>query len=131
MYIEHINISAPLELLGRVRDFYCNVFGVKEGFRPHFSRNGFWLYAGDKAIIHLTESNKHYRNKKQGYFDHVAFRMKGLIAMQDNLSSLGIKYSTNHLPEVDMTQLFFEDPSGTGVEINFVNESSNHTLTNA
>ena len=45
MNIDHINISAPMDLLEQVRDFYCRVFGMEDGVRPSFNRRGFWLYA--------------------------------------------------------------------------------------
>jgi len=32
MQIDHINISAPAELLLKVRDFYCDVFGLTQIF---------------------------------------------------------------------------------------------------
>lgn len=123
MHIEHINISAPIELLIKIKEFYCNVFDVEEGFRPKFSSKGYWLYSDGKAVIHLTNSIEHHRNEKQGYFDHVAFQVKGLKLMVDRLNSLGISYTIDYLPEVGMTQLFFKDPSGTGVEANFVGET--------
>lgn len=123
MHIEHINISAPMELLIKIKEFYCNIFEIEAGFRPNFSSNGYWLYFDGKAVIHLTHSNEHHQNEKQGYFDHVAFQMKGLKMMIDRLKMLGISYTTDHLPEIGMTQIFFKDPSGTGVEVNFLNET--------
>ena len=38
MHIDHINISAPAELPLKVRDFYCDVLGLTEGFRSEFIR---------------------------------------------------------------------------------------------
>ena len=87
MHIDHINISAPFELLQKVRDFYCQVFGLVDGFRPQFSKRGFWLYAEDKPIIHLFESSEHHHNEKQGYFDHVAFQTTGLDSVLEKLDS--------------------------------------------
>ena len=122
MHIEHINISVPMELLKEIKEFYCNVFEIEEGFRPNFSSKGYWLYFEGKAIIHLTHSNEYHRNEKQGYFDHFAFQLKGLKLMTDRLNLLGINYTSDYLPEIGMTQLFLKDPSGIGVEVNFVNE---------
>ena len=36
MNIDHINIAASEPLLGELREFYCRVFGLEEGFRPDF-----------------------------------------------------------------------------------------------
>jgi 4-hydroxyphenylpyruvate dioxygenase-like putative hemolysin len=124
MYIHHINISAPSDKLKQTRDFYCSVFNLTDGYRPTFNSNskGYWLYANDIPLIHLTESDKHYQNNKQGYFDHIAFQTTGLFNMVRNLKSMGVLYEVDYLPEINMTQLFFKDLLGIGVEVNFVDE---------
>ena len=124
MHIDHINISAPAELLLKVRDFYCDILGLSEGFRPKFSRNGFWLYSEGKPIIHLVESLDHHRNERQGFFDHFALQASGLVKVLEQLNATGIEYKLSHLPEINLSQIFFKDPSGTGVEVNFIDESA-------
>lgn len=123
MHIEHINISAPMDLLIQVRDFYCNIFGLTEGFRPKSTIGGFWLYSGERALIHLAESNQHYRNERQGYLDHIAFQTTGLEKVISKLKTTDVEFTHDYFPEINMTQLFFKDPAGTGVEVNFLNES--------
>ena len=122
MHIDHININAPWDLLQKIRDFYCNVLGLTEGFRPEFSRKGFWLYSEEKPIIHLIESLEHYRNEKQGYFDHFALQASGLARLIEKLDAADVKYKLSYMPEIDLSQVFCNDPSGTRVEINFPNE---------
>ena len=122
MQLDHINISTPAGLLKKVRDFYCDVLGLKEGFRPNFSKDGFWLYSQDKAIIHLVVSSHHHENEKQGYFDHFALRTTGLAKILEQLDAFNIENRTSYLPEISLTQIFCKDPSGTGVEISFLNE---------
>lgn len=123
MHIDHININAPEQLLREIRNFYCDVLGLTEGFRPSFSRNGFWLYSEDKPIIHLMESLEHHRNEKQGFFDHFALQATGLAGLIEKLDSAGVQYNLSYIPEIDLSQLFCHDPSGTRVELNFPNES--------
>lgn len=122
MQLDHINISAPTELLENVRDFYCDVLGLTEGFRPNFSKDGYWLYSEDKAIIHLIVSSSHHRNKKQGYFDHFAMRTSGLAKVLEQLNAFNIEYRISYIPEISLTQIFCKDPAGTGVELSFLNE---------
>ena len=122
MHIDHININAPWDLLQEIRDFYCNVLGLTEGFRPEFPRKGFWLYSEEKPIIHLMESLDHHRNEKQGFFDHFALRANGLARVIKRLDAADIKYKLSYMPEIDLSQVFCNDPSGTRVEINFPNE---------
>lgn len=123
MYIDHVNIAAPMELLEEVRDFYCDVLGFTTGFRPNFSQVGFWLYAQEKALIHLVVSSRHHKNEKQGYMDHFALRTTGLTGVINQLNKHSIEHTTNHLSEIGVTQVFCKDPSGTGLELSFVNES--------
>ena len=58
MQLDHMNISASLELLETVKDFYCDALGFRVGPRPEVPIPGYWLYpeGGDRAIIHLIES---------------------------------------------------------------------------
>ena len=124
MYIDHINIAAPAELLEQVRDFYCEVLGFTTGFRPNFSQDGYWLYAQEKALIHLVVSSRHHKNERQGYFDHFALRTSVLAKIPEKLNTHGIEYTTNHLSDIGLTQIFCRDPSGTRVEISILDEST-------
>lgn len=123
MLIDHINISAPADLLRRVKDFYCDILGLTDGFRPEFPKNGYWLYSDDKPIIHLVESNDHHRNDQQGFFDHFALQSKGVAGVLEKLNRAGIDCRTSYIPEIGLSQIFCKDPSGTGVELNFLNET--------
>jgi catechol-2,3-dioxygenase len=122
MNIDHINISAPKALMEQVRVFYCEMFGMENGFRPAFNKRGYWLYAGDKPLIHLQESDQHHASERPVYLDHVAFRLEGLATMVDRLESGQVPFRLSQVPELNMTQLFFKDPAGTGLEANFIGE---------
>lgn len=122
MIIEHINISAPKPLLEQEKDFFCHLFNLSVGFRPQFSRAGYWLYSEQQAIVHLTESDLHQPNQTQGCLDHIAFQLTGLDSFINKLIEMKISYQTDSLAEIGMTQLFFTSPSGVGLEANFLNE---------
>jgi len=122
MHIDHINISAPMELLERVREFYCALFDLEDGYRPGFRNRGFWLYSGSQPIIHLSESDEHVPNNPQAHLDHVAFQTSGVDGVIARLTSLGIEFRSTCIPDLKMSQLFFNDPAGTGIEVNFPNE---------
>jgi len=123
MQLDHFNIAAPMALLETVRDFYRDVLGFEEGFRPNFQRRGFWLYAGDRPLIHLIESEQHVAPEGPIYLDHIAFRASDLAGMKDGLDRHGVSYRSSFIKEFNMTQLFFKDPAGTGLEVNFPGES--------
>lgn len=123
MHLDHVNIAAPAELLAKTRDFYRDVIGLTEGFRPTFSRKGYWLYSEGKPILHLVESLEHSQNEEKGHFDHFALQATGLEKVIEKLVEAGISYKLSYLPEIDLSQVFCKDPCNIGVEINFPNES--------
>ena len=85
MHIDHVNICAPKELMEKLKVFYCETLELSVGFRPKFSNHGYWLYAGDKAIVHLSDGNRHLRQDMQGYFDHFAIQTTGLEKLKAKL----------------------------------------------
>ncbi|MEM7358380.1 MAG: hypothetical protein AAF431_04755 [Pseudomonadota bacterium] len=126
MKIDHINISAPKDDLEQEKQFFSDALGLKEGFRPNFSSNGYWLYSEGKALVHLTESNNHFKNESQGFLDHIAFDMTGSKELIKRLTDLNIPHKIKFLSENSMTQVFFKSPSGIGLEANFLNETSEY-----
>jgi catechol-2,3-dioxygenase len=119
----HYNLRASRELLDELRDFYRDVVGLEEGFRPPFRSFGYWLYAGQDAVLHLSESKpgEARTDRPSGTFDHAAFRCTGRQEYEQALARRGIVYRTAVVPETSMTQLFLTDPAGNGVELNFDN----------
>lgn len=122
MRLDHINIRAPMELLQEVKAFYCNLLELREGARPDFGGRGYWLYAEGQAVLHLSEGGGRHSNLSRGYLDHVAFRATGLEAMVGRLESAGVEYHSSYIPELDLSQVFFADPAGNGLEVNFSGE---------
>jgi catechol 2,3-dioxygenase-like lactoylglutathione lyase family enzyme len=104
MQIDHINIKTPQSLMDEVRDFYCAVLGLEEGFRPSFPTEGHWLYSKDRPLVHLSLGPEQTVDGRCGYLDHVAFQ-------------------ACHVPVLELTQLFFDDPAGNGLEVNFPGEA--------
>lgn len=125
--LHHFNITAPVELLGPVRDFYVDVLGLTVGERPGFVREGFWLYSRGEPIVHLTAcaEGDARANGKTGpnFFDHIAFACQGLAGLLARLKQLSITYEVVEITSLGQTQVFVRDPAGVGVELNFVNEA--------
>ena len=121
-YLDHFNIRAPKEKLREVKDFYINVLGFKVGFRPELSGPGQWLYAGSNAIVHLSEDENQTSRKGKDYLDHIALRCVGVNEFAKKLKEYSIRYRPAYIPELDLTQLFFDDPVRITVELNFEGE---------
>jgi catechol-2,3-dioxygenase len=121
-YLDHFNIRALKEQLCKVKKFYIDILGFKEGFRPKLSGAGQWLYAGSNAIVHLSEDENRTAMKEQDFLDHIAMRCVGVNEFAKKLNEFSIKYRLAVIPEIDLTQLFFKDPAGITIELNFKGE---------
>lgn len=121
-YLDHFNIKAPKEQLSAVKDFYIDVLGFKVGFRPELSGPGQWLYAGPSAMVHLSEDESRTSKKGDDFLDHIALRCVGVNEFAKKLNEYSIQYRLAIIPEIDLTQLFFKDPAGVTIELNFKGE---------
>ena len=102
-------------------DFYGDLLGLKAGYRPPISRPGVWLYAGDDPVLHVIDPVK-MPNQPNGVLDHMAFTATGLKDVVAKLNRRGLKYDLRQQGETGAWQLFFHDPNGAKVELDFAKE---------
>lgn len=121
----HYNLRAPHELLESLCSFYCEIVGLSIGPRPPFRSKGYWLYAGGQDILHLTECppEESRSTAEQTTFDHAAFNCSDRQAYERRLKERGVLYAVDSVPQTGQLQIFFRDPAGNGVELNFSGES--------
>lgn len=118
---DHYNLSAHRGVLDVLRDFYIHVVGLRLGPRPELARFGYWLYAGDVAVLHLSVAapddlrSLHVR----GTFNHAAFRASGCRTQLARLKAHGVAVRIAEDEAQQIRQLFFKDPAGNGVELAF------------
>jgi catechol 2,3-dioxygenase-like lactoylglutathione lyase family enzyme len=117
--IDHMNIGGSAALVEACRNFYVDVLGLREGPRPPFRSRGFWLYAGDAPVIHLTERAHGLETQPPGTLDHYAMRCTGLDEAVARLDRHGVPYTREEVPAQNQTQLFVHDPAGIAIELNF------------
>ena len=119
--IAHYNLRAGRELIDTLRDFYVAAVGLTVGPRPPLNSFGVWLYAGASDVLHLSEMRESEvrRCGSDLTFDHVAFHCTGAPLAEERLTALGIPFRRAVIPESGAVQLFFRDPAGNGVELNF------------
>ena len=102
--------------------FYEQHLNLKPGARPPFTFPGAWLYAdagrGKDPILHIVAGVDGKRLVK-GVIDHMAFTGSGLAAAVARLKAAKVEYELRRLPEYGTWQLFFFDPNGAKVEIDF------------
>ena len=116
--IDHVNVET--DDVDRSAKFYREVIGLKEGPRPDFDRPGFWMYAGDKPVVHIiktAQNNKMLTGSKDASISHFALQIKNLKNARDHLDSLGIEYNILQVPGTEIGQLFLEDPEGVLIEL--------------
>lgn len=116
--LDHVNVEGPMELLERCVAFYTTVLGMRVGPRPPFRRRGFWLYAGDAPIVHLSERAT-APAESAGALHHVALRCGDIETTRRSLREHAIPFETVHVPATGQVQLFLQDPAGVRLELNF------------
>lgn len=130
MPLENLNHVLVLTRdLEATHDFYVDVLGLEDGYRPPFPFNGHWICLGDRAVIHVAE-NRGYLDKRNhvrdgsagsatGSIDHIAFEATGLKDMIAALEKLGIAAGHRKVPDLDLHQVFVRDPNGVLIELNY------------
>ena len=123
--IDHFNVRATSELLEQTRQFYCDVIGLVVGDRPPFEESGYWLYAGEQAVVHLSLAGEDEELARDvpTTLNHVAFACQGRDEFEQRLTDLGIRFRTAKVPATSVSQIFTSDPAGNGIELSFGEEA--------
>jgi len=114
--IDHVNIAT--HKLQETRDFFVDVLGLEEGPRPDFGFQGYWLYAGGRAIVHLQLARGPVVPSRESVLNHAAFEVGDIDGLARRLDERGVEYRMIELPGATVRQIFLEDPNGVMVELN-------------
>ena len=106
--------------LDKTVTFYAELLDLHPGARPPFKFPGAWLYArgGHEPILHII-ANQPKEQLVKGVIDHMAFTGLDLAGTVANLKARSIGYELRRLPEYGTWQLFFDDPNGAKIELDF------------
>ena len=129
--LDHYSIRTTK--LDETRRFYVDIMGFEEGPRPPFKFPGAWLYTDGVAVVHVVGIDQddksgllEYLGEKEaedvagtGTIDHVAFVATGLSDMHDCLKAHGVAYRERTVPNLNLHQIFLEDPNGVTIELNY------------
>jgi catechol 2,3-dioxygenase-like lactoylglutathione lyase family enzyme len=99
------------------RRFYVDVIGLAEGERPPLSFDGAWLYAGGRAILHVSAAK--LGAERKGVIDHMAFSATDLKGTVEKLKRLGVEHVVRQQVGSRIWQVFCNDPMGAKVELDF------------
>ncbi len=111
--------------------FLLDVAGLRIGSRPPFRFEGWWLYAGAQAVVHLVGRPR--ANERPGagpavqssmqaaacVVDHIAFRLADADAVRNRLALGGWAYREARVPGTGERQFFVQVPLGPSVELVF------------
>jgi catechol 2,3-dioxygenase-like lactoylglutathione lyase family enzyme len=104
--------------LEATRRFYIDLLGLEEGERPPFGFPGAWLYSGGKPVLHVI-AGRGLPAIRAGVIDHMAFSATDLAGWKDKLAARGFHYDLRQQPGTGVWQMFFFDPNGAKVELDF------------
>lgn len=130
-HIEHILVAA--DDIDATRDWYARVLGMTSGPHPDFGFPVHWMYANGVDVVHIGPSarmagaiQKQYLGRTSqkseqgtGAIDHIAFRATGLRDMLLHLRQQGISFTQRRANGQALFQLFFFDPNGIKIELNY------------
>ena len=130
-HIEHFLVAA--DDIDATRDWYARVLGMRSGPHPDFGFPVHWMYLGELDVVHIGPSakmagaiQKQYLGRTSqgagagtGAIDHIAFRATGLPKMLLHLRKEKIQFSQRRANGQALFQLFFYDPNGIKIELNF------------
>ena len=112
------HFTVVTDQLARTQAFY-EALGLVTGPRPDFGIGGLWLYAAGHAVLHVVEVVV-MPALRRGALDHMAFMGGDIVATLEGLRARGVAYRLIRLPRPWSTwQVFFDDPNGAEVEIDF------------
>lgn len=119
--LNHFNITASPFLIERVKRFYTDIIGLAVGPRAQLDHEGYWLYAGPVAIVHLSirQDIETIVPPHKSYFNHISLSCIGLSSAIAKLEATHTPYRLIEFSSGKQTQLFLTDPAGIGVELTF------------
>ena len=104
--------------LAATKAFYIGLLGFTDGPRPPFDFPGAWLYIGDHAVLHIVAGTP-VPDSPAGVLDHMAFSASNLGETVARLKAHKIDYVLRRQAGDGPWQLFFHDPNGAKVELDF------------
>ena len=130
-HLEHFLVAA--DDIDATRDWYARVLGMRPGPHPEFGFPVHWMYIGEVDVVHIGPSakgageiQKKYLGRTSqdsgtgtGALDHIAFRATGLRETMEHLRKENIAFNQRRASGQALYQLFFHDPNGIKIELNF------------
>jgi hypothetical protein len=112
--LDHINVIAGAD--ASALTLFRDVMRLHSGPRPAFPFAGDWLYAGDAAVVHVTQARA--AAAPDLHLHHVAFRTaEPASPLLQRVRASGLPHSVAVLPDEDVAQIFVSLPGGLLIEL--------------
>lgn len=98
--------------------FYGDLLGLEPGPRPQLRFPGAWLYTGGQPILHIV-GGRSKGELRPGVIDHMAFTGNDLAGTLAALKARAIEYNCRRQVDTGLWQVFFLDPNGAKIELDF------------
>lgn len=125
--LDHYNVYC--KDLAASLHFYERYVGLKAGQRPPLPFPGAWLYADEKAVLHLIAESGRV-DEGSGAIDHIAINCSGIRAAIDRIKADKLPVDVRLVPGLPLQQVFLRDPDGVLIELNFMGEPQVEELGN-
>ena len=116
--LDHVNLrTAQLDTLVA---WYRDMLGLVPGARPDFDFPGTWLYAGDRALVHLIGVQSPPADDHTDLrLEHFAFSATGLKPLLARLKAAGARTRLRRVTGFPVVQLNVWDPDDNHLHIDF------------
>ncbi len=115
--LDHVNLRTAR--LGEMCAFYERILELRKGPRPPFEFGGAWLYAAEKAVVHLVEVAPADPPVGALRLEHFAFSGRGLSGFLERLELHKIEHWVTRLPGFGHSQVSLRDPDGNRLHVDF------------
>ncbi len=123
---DHLSLNARNP--ERMKDFLIDLLGLRVGFRPNFTFDGYFLYAGDKDVIHIfsqyaksdLSTDKTFNIEEQNIVHHVSFFSDNYDETIKRIERLNLNYSLSSVPDTKIKQVFVRAPENLMIEIQVI-----------
>lgn len=120
--LDHVNLQT--RQLAAMTQFYTEILGLENGYRPDFGFPGAWLYIGDTPVVHLVDMADAPRGGGALALEHAAFRASGLPDFIAKLEAAGVDYKIGGADFLPIVQVNVWDPDGNHLHVDFPREEA-------
>ena len=117
MILNHVNIRT--KNLYEMIEWYEKIINLKNGPRPSFNFKGAWLYANDKAVVHLIDDPNAVKYNRKQQLEHFAFSTTGMDAFLKHMKANNVSYYCNKLPQFGTKLINIYDYDGNHIHVDF------------